>query len=181
MKRLSPGLMLAGLGMSAAISLLMLFAAGVVRPIALSAACLFLASLMTWVPIREEHAYLFASIEYAFVSGAALIICRGSVWTYLYILLFGAYAIIRFYLRTHIDDRFLTVLIRLLIFNVMSAVGLAFAQFVLHYDAMTLVPHLSVYAVFGIVQGIFIVFMLLYKFFAYLFDSALRNILLPRR
>lgn len=173
--------MLAGLGMSAAISLLMLFAAGVSRSIPVSAACLFTAALMTWIPIREEHGYLFAAIEYFFVCGVSLLISRSSVYTYLYILLFGYYAIARYYLRTRMDDRFLTVLIRMLIFNVMTAAGLAFVRFVLHYDVMTLAPDISVYLMFAIVEGVFIVFMLLYKFFSYLFDSTLRNRLLPRR
>lgn len=181
MKRLSPGLMLAALGMSIAVSLLMLFAAGVARSVWLSALLLFVASLMTWIPIREENGLIIAAIEFGAVTAISLLISRHSVYTYLYILLFGNYALVRFYLRTRMRDRLLTVLLRFLFFNVMTALGLAFAQYVLGYDAMTIVPELSVFAAFGIVQGIFAGFMLLFKLFSYLFDTLVRNKLLPRR
>ncbi|MCR5808893.1 MAG: hypothetical protein K6G56_04965 [Clostridiales bacterium] len=181
MKRLPPGLMLAALGMSIAVSLLMLFAAGVTSSVILSALCVFVASLMTWVPIREENGLIVSAIEFGVVTAVSLLICRRSVYTYLYILLFGNYALVRFYLRTHVRDWLMTALLRMLFFNVMTAIGIAFAQYVLGYDVMTLVPRLSVWAAFGIVEGIFILFMLIYNFFSYLFDSALRTKLLPRR
>ena len=173
--------MAAGMGMGAAVALLMLFAAGVTKLIPVSALCLFVASLMTWVPIREERGALFSLILYVFVSLVSLLISRSSVYTYLYILLFGHYGLVRFILRVKLDDRFLTILIRLFIFNLLSAAGLAVCEFIVGYDVMTLVPELSVFAVFGIMQGCFIVYMLLYRFFTYLFDSALRSLLLPRR
>ena len=173
--------MLAGLGMSVAVSLLMLFAAGISPYIAVSALCLFVASLMTWVPLREEHGLLFALIKFAAVSGGALLISRSSVWTYLYILMFGAYGMIRWQLCRKIEDRLLTVLIRLLIFNVLAAIGLAFALYVLGFDASTLLPGVPMYIKVPAIELGFLVYMLLYRFFTYFFDSALRAKLLPRR
>ena len=171
--------MAAALGMSIAVSVLCLFAANVsIAPI--SALCLFVASLMTWIPIREEHGFLFAAIKYALVTGVSLLICRG-LYTYLYILVFGNYAFVRLFLRMRISDRALTLLLRLLYFNILAAVGLAFAQFVLQIDVMQLVPSLPVYAVIGILELGFCIYMALYRLFTYIFDSALRNRLLPRR
>lgn len=173
--------MAAGIGMGAALALLMLFAAGVTRIIPLSALCLFAASLMTWIPLREEHGPIFALILYVFVSAVGIVISRNSPYTYLYALIFGNYGIVRYLLLTRVKDRFLTWLIRILYFDLLSALGVAAAQFIFGYDVMTLLPDVSVWAVFGIMQGGFIVFMLLYKFFAYLFDNLLRIALLPRR
>ena len=72
MKRLSPGLMLAALGMCIAVSLLMLFAAGVAGSVWLSALLLFVASLMTWIPIREENGLIIAAIEFGAVTAISL-------------------------------------------------------------------------------------------------------------
>lgn len=181
MKRISPGLMAAAVGMSAAVALLLLFAASITRFAALSIVCLFFAALMTWIPLREEHGYLYALIEYAVVSGLSLAICRQSVYTFLFILLFGYYAIVRQLLKTRLGDPVLTVILRFFIFNVMTAAGLALLQFAFNIDAMEYLPKISVFAAISIIEGAFGVFMLLYKLFALLFDSAVRNILLPRR
>ena len=181
MKRLSPGLMLAGLGMSIAVSLLCLFAAGVTWIVPLSALCLFVASLMIWVPIREEHGLLFAVIEFVIVGGVAFLISRKSVYTYLYLLMFGFYGILRYLLRTRISDRFLTLLLRMLYFNVMSAVLVALAQYALGIDVMSFIPQIPVWLVIALMEAVFAAFIVLYRFFSYLFDSAIRNKLLPRR
>ena len=98
MKRLPIGLMAAALVMSIAVSVLVLFAANVTSLAWVSMICLFAASLMTWVPIREEHGYFFAGIKFAAVALITLLICRG-LYTYLYILLFGWYAFLRMALR----------------------------------------------------------------------------------
>lgn len=180
MKRLPIGLMAAALVMSIAVSVLMLFVAGVTRLMPVSAVCLFVASLMTWVPIREEHGVLFASVKFALVSGLSLLICRG-LWTYLYILIFGWYAFIRVALRKRIGDRLLTVLLRLLIFNVMAAVGVAAAQYVFRYDVMLFLPGLPIWATIAIFEAGVLVYIALYRLFTYTFDSVLRNLLLPRR
>ena len=181
MKRLPPGLMLAGLGMSIAVSLLCLFAAGVTDLLPVSAVCLFVASLMIWVPIREEHGLLFAVIEFVIVGGLALLISRRSVYTYLYLLIFGCYGIIRYLLRTRIRDRFMTVLLRLLYLNLMSAAAIALLRYVLKVDAMSFIPGVPVWLVIAIMEAVFVVYIILYRFFTYLFDSAVRNKLLPRR
>jgi len=180
MKRLSPALMAAAMGMSAAISLLMLFAAGVTRFIPLSALCLFVASVMTWIPLKEEHGYLFAAMEYVFVCAVAIVIARRSVYTYLYILLFGSYGIVRLFLNTRLGDKPMSVLLRLLWLNVLTAAGLAFAQFVLRYDAMVETT-LPVWALILITEAAFGAFMLFYRLAVRFFDSVLRNVLLPRR
>ena len=167
--------------MSAAVSVLMLFAAGVVSSPVISSICLFVASLMTWIPLREERGYLFASVEYLLTVGVSLLIARNSVYTYLYIFLFGHYAILRYFLRTTIMDRLLTVLIRFLALNVITALGLAFSEYVLGLGVMNSLPELSVFWLIAILEGIFAGFMLLYKVFSMLFDSAIRNFLMPRR
>ena len=181
MKKLSPGSMAAAAGMSAAVALLMLFSAGITRFAALSVVCLFVASLMTWIPLREESGYVWALLEFASVTLLSLLISRGSVYTYLYILLFGPYAIERYFLRTHIGDRLLTVLIRFLILNVMAASGIAFAEFVLEIDVLSYLPETTVLFQIGLLEGAFGIFMLLFKVFSLLFDSVIRNVLLPRR
>lgn len=172
--------MAAAMGMSAAVSLLMLFAAGVTGFAPLSALCLFIAAVMTWVPLKEEHGYLFAFIEYAFVSIVAVIISRRSIYTYLYVLLFGSYGIVRLFLNTRLGDKTMSVLLRLLWLNLLSAAGIAFAQFVLRYDLMVATT-LPVWALILIIEASFGAFMLLYRFTVRFFDSVLRNILLPRR
>lgn len=172
--------MAAALVMSIAVSLLMLFAANVTDLIPLSAVCLFVASLMTWIPIREEHGCIFAAIKFALVSGLSLLICPG-VWAYLYILMFGWYAFTRVILRRHIKDRLLTALLRLFILNVLAGVGLAAAEYIFRVDVMMYFAGLPVWAVVLILEGVFVVYMALYRFFTYIFDSALRNRLLPRR
>ncbi|MBR4659648.1 MAG: hypothetical protein IKP26_10370 [Clostridia bacterium] len=179
MKRLSPGLMAATIGMSAAVSILCLFAANI-APAPLSVLCLFVASLMTWIPIREEHGFLFAAVEYALVTGVTLLICRG-IWTYLYIGVFGPYAFLRLFLGIHVRDRLLTVLIRLLVFNIIAAIGAAAARYLLQYDLMQFVPGFPPYLLVGAMELFFIVYMGLYHLFTYIFDSSLRNKLLPRR
>lgn len=171
--------MAAALGMSVAVSVLCLFAANV-SIVPVSALCLFIASVMTWVPIREEHGYLFAAINYVLVTGVSLLICRG-LFTYLYILIFGNYAFVRLWLRQRTDDRFLTILIRMLYFNVLTAVGLAFVQYVLNIRVMQLIPGVSVYLFAGALELFFAVYIMLYRLFTYVFDSAIRNKLLPRR
>ena len=181
MKRLPPGMMLAGFGMSTAVSLLCLFAAGVTGFVPLSAALLFFASLMTWVPIREEHGMLFALLEFGLVSGLALLISRRSPYTYLYIFMFGSYGPLRYRLRRTMGDRALSVLIRLLIFNFKAACGVAFMQYVLNYDPHTLIPWAPVWAVIAALEGTFAAYIVLYRLFTYIFDSALRSRLLPRR
>lgn len=173
--------MLAGFGMSIAVSLLCLFAAGVTELIPLSAGLLFIASLMTWVPIREEHGLLFAVLEFIVVSGLALLISRKSVWTYLYILMFGWYGPLRYSLRRRISDRFLTIMLRLLIFNALTAAGLAFADLVLGINARTLIPWAPVWAIIAVLEGAFLAYIVLYRLFTYIFDSSLRSKLLPRR
>lgn len=173
--------MAAGMGMSIAVSVLMLFAAGVTDLFYISALCLFVASLMTWIPLREEQGYAFALTEFAVVSAISLLISRSSIYTYLYIFLFGNYAVVRYFLRTRISDRFLTLLLRLLFLNIMAAALLAIADYVFGYDLMTQLPATSVFIVWGAMQTAFLIFMLLYKVFSLLFDSALRNLLLPRR
>ena len=181
MKRLTPGMMLAVIGMGTAVAVLMLFAAGVCPWAPVSAVCLFTASLMTWVPLREERGYVFALIEYVLVTGVSLLISRQSIYTYLYIALFGHYAVVRFFLLSNLNDRFLTVLIRLLFLNLMAAAGIAFAEYVLGMELETLLPRVSVFILIGVLQGVFLVFMLLYKIFAMLFDSLIRNFLIPKR
>ncbi len=171
--------MAAALGMSAAVSVLCLFAANI-APAPLSALCLFVASLMTWIPIREEHGFLFAAIEYAIVTGVSLLICRG-IWTYLYIAAFGPYAFLRLFLALRLRDRLLTMLIRLLVLNIIAAVGAAAAQYALQYDLLLLLPGLQPYLLVGIMELFFIIYMGLYHLFTYIFDSSLRNKLLPRR
>lgn len=173
--------MLAGLGMSIAVSLLCLFAAGVTDILPVSAACLFVASLMIWVPIREEHGLLFAVTEYVLVGGISLLISRRSVYTYLYLLIFGGYGIVRYLLRTKLSDRFMTLLLRMLYFNIMSAAAVALARWALGVEAMSFIPGVPVWLVIAIMEAVFIVFIALYRFFTYLFDSAVRNKLLPRR
>ena len=180
MKRLPPALMADAMGMSAAVSLLMLFAAGVTRFVPLSALCLFIAAVMTWVPLKEEHGFLLAFIEYVFVSVVAFIISRRSIYTYFYIVLFGSYGIVRLFLNISLGDKPMSVLLRLLWFNLLTAAAIAFAQFVLRYDLMVATT-LPVWALILIMEASFGAFMLLYRFAARFFDSALRNILLPRR
>lgn len=180
MKRLPPALMAAAVGMSAAVSLLMLFAAGVTRFVPLSALCLFAAAVMTWVPLKEEHGFLFAFIEYVLVSVIAIVISRRSLYTYLYALVFGSYGIVRLFLNMRLGDKTMSVLLRLLWLNLLAAVGLAFAEFVLRYDPMVATT-LPVWALILIMEASFGAFMLLYRFAAGFFDSALRNVILPRR
>lgn len=171
--------MAAAIVMSAAVSVLCLFAANI-APAPLSALCLFAASLMTWIPIREEHGFIFAAMEYALVTGISLLICRG-IWTYLYIAVFGPYAFLRLFLGIRIKDRLLTALIRLLVFNIAAGLGTALAEYVLMYDLMLMLPGLPPYLIVGIMELILIVYMALYRLFTYIFDSSLRNSLLPRR
>ncbi len=181
MKKIAPGLLAAAIGMSAAVALLMLFAASISPIVPVSILCLFVASLMTWIPLREEQGYLFAGIEFAAVSLLSIVICRSSIYTWLYILLFGHYAIVRFFLRTHMFDRVATVFIRYLILNAMTAAGLAFAQYVMGIDLTLYLQAIPVFWEIVIMEAAFSAFMLLFKLFALLFDSAIRNFLMPRR
>lgn len=181
MRKIPIGLLAAGTAMSLAVSLLMLFAASIVKSVFVQMLCLFVASLMTWIPLREEKGYLFALIEYVLTSGIALLIARNGIATYLYILLFGHYAIIRYFLRTHITDRLLTIFIRFMILNALLAAGIAFYDYVLGKNIQALLPNLSVFGILAILEAILAGFMLLFKLFSMLFDSALRNILMPRR
>lgn len=181
MKKIAPGILAAAIGMSAAVALLMLFAASITRLVPISVLCLFVASLMTWIPLREERGYLFAGVEFAAVSLLSIAISRTSVYTWLYVLLFGHYAILRFFLRTHISDRISTVFIRFLVFNAMTAAGLAFAKYVMGVDLTLYLQGIPVFREIVIIEAVFAVFMLLYKLFALLFDSVFRNFLMPRR
>jgi len=181
MKRLHPGLMLAGVGMSIAVSVLCLFSAGVTSLIPISAVCLFVASLMTWIPIREEHGLLFACLTYVISGGAALLISRSSVWTYLYLILFGSYGMIRWLLRRKIEDRFLTVLIRLLYMTVLTLGALTAARLWFDIDLYSLLPGVPPYLAAAAIIAALGVFMLLYRLFTLFFDSYLRSKLLPRR
>ena len=181
MRRLPFGLLMAGIGMSIAVTVLMLFSASVVSSPVVSALCLFVASLMTWIPLREERGYVWASVEFAVSSLIALLIARNSLYTYLYIALFGHYAILRYFLRTHLTDRLLTLLIRLLAFNVIAAAGLALCEYALDIDVISRLPSLPVFWLIMLMQAVFVGFMLLYKVFSLLFDSAIRNFLMPRR
>lgn len=174
-------MMLAVTGMGIAVAVLMLFAAGVCPWAPVSAVCLFIASLMTWAPLREDRGYIFALIEYVLASGISLLISRQSVYTYLYIALFGHYAVVRFFLLSNLKGRFLTVLIRLLFLNLMAAAGIAFAEYVLGIELEAMLPRVSVFILIGVLEGVFIVFMLLYKLFSAIFDSVLTNHLIPRR
>lgn len=180
MRKISTGLLAAGTGMSLAITLLMLFLASVVKSAFVQALCLFAASLMTWIPLREERGYLFALVEFVLASAIGLLIARGTA-TYLYVLLFGHYAIVRFFLRTHMTDRLLTILLRLLILNALAAIGLALAEYAFGMSVQALLPEISVFWLIAILEAVFAVFMILFKVFSLLFDSALRNILMPRR
>lgn len=172
--------MLAGVGMSIAISVLMLFTAGVTRIIPISALCLFIASLQTWIPIREEHGLLFSVLAYVISGGVALIISR-TVWTYLYLLLFGSYGFIRYILRRAIDDRFLTVLIRLLYLTALALAGLVFARLALGLEPQEFLPALPPYIMAAALIIGFGAYIFLYRLCTLFFDSYLRSKLLPRR
>lgn len=181
MKRMAPGQTAICLGMSAALALLLLYAASVIPSPAVSAVCLFFASVMTWIPLREEQGFLWGAIEFAAVSLIALLITRGNVFSWLYLGMFGHYAIIRYFLRTRIGDRLLTVLIRFIILNALAALGLVLLQYVLHEDLTRILPNLSVFWLIALLELIFAVYMALFKVFSLLFDSLLRNVLFPRR
>ncbi|MBO4384190.1 MAG: hypothetical protein J5854_02060 [Clostridia bacterium] len=181
MRKIPIGLLAAGTGMSLAVSLLMLFAASMVKSVFIKGLCLFVASLMTWIPLREEKGYLFALIEYVLTSGLALLIARSSIATYLYILLFGHYAVVRYFVRTHITDRIITILVRFLVLNALLAGGIALADRVFGISMQSLLPNMSVFRIIAVLEAMLAAFMLLFKIFSMLFDSALRNILMPRR
>jgi|GEM_PF-3014689 len=180
MKRLSEGMMFAAVGMGLAVALLMLFAANVTPHVWLSIICLFVASVMTWVPAREDHGLLYGLITYVVTSGLALLICRG-VYTYLYVLLFGNFGLMLLVLRRYIQDKLLRVLVLLLYCNVMIAAGVAFAAYVLYYDVRTFIPELPLWAIILIAEGGLCVYFLLYRICTDLFDTHCRKALLPRR
>lgn len=180
MRRLTGFTMLTAAGMSTAVSLLMLFAAGVCPVAVVSCICLFVASVMTWVPVREESGYLFAFIAYAVTSALALIICP-SVFAYLYVLLFGHFGIVYYFLRRRVQDDVLRWLLLFLYCNVMIGIGLAIAQYALGYDVQTMTPDLPVWALILIIEAGLAVFCVLYHFCCDLFDTHVRKVILPRR
>ena len=180
MKRLTGFTMLTAAGMSTAVSLLMLFAAGVCPALAVSFICLFIASVMTWVPVREENGYLFAFIAYAVTSIVALLICP-SVYTYLYVLLFGHYGIVYYFLRRRVQDDVLRWLLMFLYCNVMIAAGLALAQYAFGYDVQTMAPGFPVWALILLIEASLAVYGVLYHFCCDLFDTHARKVILPRR
>ena len=172
--------MLTAAGMSTAVSLLMLFAADVCPVTAVSCICLFIASVMTWVPVREENGYLFAFIAYVLTSVIAMLIC-GGVFTWLYILLFGHFGIVYYFLRRRIQDDVLRWLLVFLYCNVMIAIGLAFAMYLFGYDVQTLTPGIPVWALILMIEAGLAVFCVLYHFCCDLFDTHVRKVILPRR
>ena len=172
--------MFAAAGMGMAVALLMLFAANVCGSAVVSSICLFVAAVMTWVPLREDRGFLFAGMAFILTSGIALLICRGP-FTYLYIALFGHYGIAYLFARRHIGDGLLRVLALLLYTNIFIAIGLGLAAFVFGYDVRTLLPDLPVWAIILIIEGGLIVFGVLYHFACDLFDTHVRKVLLPRR
>lgn len=180
MKRLTGFTMLTAAVMSTAVSLLMLFAASICPVVPVCCVCLFVASIMTWVPVREENGYLFALIAFLVTSGAALLIC-GGIYTYLYILLFGHFGIVYYFLRRRVQDDVLRWMLVLLYCNVMTAIGLALAQYVFGYDLQTLTPWFPVWALILILEAAFAVFCVLYHFCCDLFDTHVRKAILPRR
>ena len=180
MKRLSTGMMFAAVGMSAAVSLLMLFAASVTQWLWLGAICLFVASLMTWIPAYEDGGLPFAVLEYILVSAAALLICPG-LFTYLYVMLFGHYAIMVLILRRYIADKILRFLVMLLYCNLVTAIGLVLAAYVFYYDVQTVAHGLPVWAMILIFEAGLIVYHFVYRIVCDLFDMHLRKAILPRR
>ena len=180
MKRLSIGMMFAAVGMSAAVALLMLFLAGVVGLAPVSAICLFIAAVMTWVPVREESGTLFAFIKYALVSALSILICP-SPYAYLYVLLFGHFGIAYYFLRRRVADDLLRWLLLLLYCNVMIAIGLALAQYVFSYDVQTFIPDMPIWMIILLTEAGLIVFVVVYHFCCDLFDTHIRKAILPRR
>ncbi len=180
MKRLTGSMMLAAAGMSTAVALLMLFAANVLKSPVLSAICLFIASVMTWVPLREDSGYVFAGASFMLTSVIALLICGGP-FTYLYIMLFGHYGIAYLFARQHIEDDLLRWLVMLLYANLFIAGGLAIASYLFYYDVRTLAPELPVWAIILIMEVGLVIFGVLYHFCCDLFDTHARKVLLPRR
>lgn len=173
-------MMFAAAGMSAAIALLMLFTAGVISFAPLSALCLFIASAAVWVPVREENGWLFALGSYILAGGLSLLICP-TVYAYLYILLFGHFGIVYYYLRRRIEDDLLRWLLMLLYCNLFIALGLALAQYVFGFDVQTLTPNMPVWSLILIIEAGLVVYGILYHFCCDLFDTHARKIILPRR
>lgn len=182
MKKVDASALLAATVMSGAVSLLMLFSASLTAGNAPVASCLFLlvASVMTWIPAREWHGLLAAGIEYAVVSAAALLICGSSVFTLLYIAFFGHYALIKL-LLDRFADAFLRVILKLLCFNMLAAISLVLCEFAFGYDILTFVPTLPMWVLVPAIELFFLVYDPIYSLLCRLFDTHLRQKLLPRR
>lgn len=180
MKRLSTGMMFAAAGMCVAVSLLMLFCAYKAPWVWLGAICLFVASLMTWIPAYEDGGLLYAFIAYFVTSAIALFISPG-LFTYLYVLLFGHYGIVLLLLRRYIADKPLRFLVMMLYCNVMIAIGLVLGAYVFYYDVQTLVPGIPVWAVILILEAGLVAYHFIYRACCDLFDMHLRKTILPRR
>ena len=180
MKRLSVGMMFAAVGMCVAVALLMLFAAEQAPWLWLGAICLFVASLMTWIPAYEDGGLLYAFIAYVITSAIALLICPG-LFTYLYVLLFGHYGIVLLLLRRYIADKLLRFLVMMLYCNAMIALGLVLGAYVFYYDVQTLMHGLPIWATILILEAGLVVYHFLYRICCDLFDMHLRKTILPRR
>ncbi len=167
--------------MGATVSALMLFIASLTKSAALSVICLFVASLMTWIPVREEHGIAVAALQFVVVSLFAYLVCGSSPYTYLYILFFGHYAIGKLVIERYLRDKIMMSIVKLLYFNAFAAAGVALCVYAVGIDVLTLVPAIPLFALLIVCEVGFVAFDLLFGLVCGLFDTHLRRILLPRK
>lgn len=162
--------------MAAAISVVMLYAAGMIPNIRL---VLLLVSSVTIYALLCEGEFLFAFLAYIAAGLISLLIVPDKTFAFLYIGLFGHYAIFKVFIDSKVKDKIIAHCIKLLYCNAFLALGIFLALKVFNIA----VPDISLpqWLIIVAAEVLLIVFDLLQSFAFRIYEYRIRSTLVPRR
>ncbi len=178
-KRLSPTARLTSAAMTTALGVLFMFAASLVPTGRL--ALLFLASVVIWIPLNERGGVGMALLCYLATAGVTFLIVSNKLYVCAYLVFFGLYGFMKLGVDVVIPDRIIAFIVKLILMNGLTALGLFFASLILGQNVFSVLPEYPLYIAIPALELAFIAYELLYSLVIKVFDDRLRDVLIPRR
>ncbi len=179
MKKLSAANLLSLAAMSTALGVMALYASSVLP--SMKATCLFVAGLVVWIPLNEGCGLVYALLTYAATALIAFLISASKIIVGLYLFYFGCYGIIKFYMERKVHDKILSMIFKLIISNILIAASVFIAGRLFEIDVITMLPYFPEWLIICALEIFFILYDLVYGFFARFFDNNLRIHIIKRR
>lgn len=145
---------------------------------------LFLASLVIWIPLNERGGVLSAILCYLATAGVTFLIVPNKLYAGVYLIFFGLYGFLKLGLDSLIPDRIIAFIVRLIVVNGIAVLVVLIGGMILGQSVFAMIPENYDYPLYIAIPALelaFAAYELLYTFCISMFDSHLRDKIIPRK